>query len=114
MVKVRTVHKRKFGLELAAHAHLFDEATLCRLHDRFVGTRMAAARVCPKSSTVVFVHRTPVQQQVSFAVEDKHTEGPVQDALTVGLHLFHGAKRAVFRIYENHIFDHGLGLIGCE
>ena len=61
-----------------------------------------------------FVHRTTVQQQVSFAVEDKHTEGPVQDALTVGLHLLHGAERAVFGIYENHIFDHGLGLIGCE
>ena len=55
-----------------------------------------------------------MKQQVSFAVEHKHTEGPMQHALAVGFHFFHGPQGAVFWIYENHIFDHGLRLIGCE
>ena len=69
---------------------------------------MAAARVGPQAAAVVFLLGTSVKQQVSLAVEDKHTERPMKHALAVSFHLFHSAQGPIFRIYQNHIFDHGM------
>ena len=30
----------------------------------------------------------------------------MKHALAVSFHLFHGAQGTIFRIYENHIFNH--------
>ena len=75
---------------------------------------MAAARVGPKAATVVFLFGTAVKQQISFAVEDKHTERPVKHTLTMSFHLCHGAQGTIFRVYQNHIFDYESVIFECE
>ena len=103
-IQFRSVDEIKPFGQLTLHAHLFLEPSDPRFNDGFSISGMAAARVCPKSTAVVLVVGTLLEQQFSLAVENEHTERPVQNAFFMGRHLFHGALGLVQRIHQDDVF----------
>jgi hypothetical protein len=69
---------------------------------------VGATSVGPESRTMILTRCTLLKQHFTFLVENKDAESPVQQALPVGLHFFHGAYGTISFIYkyeigENHM-----------
>jgi hypothetical protein len=53
---------------------------------------------------MVFPGGAPLQQHLSFAVEDENTECPVQKRLPVRFHLFHLSEGRIGFVDEDYFF----------
>ncbi len=85
------------GLQRQAGAQFVLQTAMCASGDVFVPVRMATAGVGPKTTAMVFVMRTALDQQLPGRAEHKHRYRQMQHAQLVRSQFFYRVKGAVIR-----------------